>query len=65
MTKWSVKIRNFDTKEWVIMKLRYDPRTGKEGVAVYDNEEDAGDLMELAMAMSPVVIKVKVEEEAE
>ena len=51
---------NFAEKKWEIMKLRFDPRTKKEGLAVYKNKEDAEYTKLITLALSGNCIKTKI-----
>ena len=53
-------IYNFTNKGWNIMRLVYDPRTGEEGVAVYDTKEEAEWAKGIAETMAGRFIKLKL-----
>lgn len=48
---FTVTVKNHVTKKWEVMKLRYDPRTGGEGVAVYNTKQEAQFDKNMALAL--------------
>ena len=57
--KYKVMIYNFGNKNWDILRLVYDPRTGKRGLAIYDTKEEA-EYTKIAEAMAGETIKLKL-----
>jgi hypothetical protein len=57
---WAVYIKNFVSNEYEVMKLRYDPRTGKEGLAVYSTKDEAFFAEQMALALSGGQVDVRV-----
>lgn len=58
--RWAVYIKNFTTNEWDVMKLRYDPRTEKEGLAIYKKKDEALFTEQIANALGGATIKTRV-----
>jgi len=59
--KYQVMIKNFITKKWDIMKLAYDPRTGKKGLAIYNNEREAELCKDIANSIAGGTIQTKIQ----
>jgi len=59
--KYQVMIKNFITKKWDIMKLAYDPRTGKKGLAIYNNKREAEFCENIANSMADGIIQTKIQ----
>ncbi len=58
--QYKILIRNFVKKRWEILKLKYDPRTDKEGLAIYDNKEDAEFYKDLVESIYGGMIQTKI-----
>jgi hypothetical protein len=49
---YAVEIKNFITNKYEVLKLHIDPRTGEEGLAIYDKREDASWCAYIAYSMA-------------
>lgn len=57
---YAVLIKNFATKNYEVMKLRYDPRTGGKGLAVYGTKREAEFCKSIAEVLSRGVVKLRI-----
>lgn len=53
--KYEVQIKNFVTKKYDTLKLTYDPRTGKEGLAIYETINEAEFCRNIARILGNVI----------
>lgn len=58
--QWAVYIRNYNKDEFEVMPLRYDPRTKKEGMAIYDTKDEAIFAERMALELSGGQVDVRV-----
>ena len=57
---YSVMVKNFVSKKYEVMKLIYDPRTNKEGLAIYKTKKEAEFCRYIAMSLSGGCMKIKI-----
>ena len=57
---YSVMSKNFVSKKYEVMKLIYDPRTGKEGLAIYESKKEAEFCKSIALALCGGCMEIKI-----
>ena len=63
--RYIVKIKNFETGEYETMRLQYDSRVNRDGLAIYQTKKEAQICRGIAVALSGAFIKTRIEEEDE
>ena len=63
MKKYKVMIKKISSsadKKWELLKLKYDPRTGREGLAIYRHINEAENCELITHSLSGSIVNTKI-----